>query len=112
LITRKLPRWLPKVLKRIQELAAADKLRLTYKAAREALVLGFAFEDVRDVLESLSADDSAGRLTSGLTGEWLYVFKPDVGGQIIYVKVVLREDCLVVSFHEDEDEDEDHEEDE
>ena len=26
----------------------------------------------------------------------------DVGGQIIYVKLLLREDCVVVSFHEDE----------
>ena len=110
MITRKLPRWLPKALKRIQELAAADKLRLTYKAMREALVLGLGPEDVRDVIESLSADDSAGRLASRMTGEWMYVFKPDVAGQIIYVKVVLREDCLVVSFHEDEGTD--HEEDE
>lgn len=30
------------------------------------------------------------------------VFKPDIGGQIIYVKLLLREDCVVVSFHEDE----------
>jgi hypothetical protein len=27
---------------------------------------------------------------------------PVVGGQTLYVKVVLREDCIVVSFHEDE----------
>jgi len=47
---------------------------------------------------------------SRITGEWMYVFKPDVGGQIIYVKVMLREACLVVSFHEDEGAD--HEEDE
>ena len=40
----------------------------------------------------------------------MYVFKPGVGGQIIYVKVVLREHCLVVSFHEDEGTE--HEEDE
>ena len=91
-------------------LAAADKLRLTSKALRETLVLGLGPEDVRDVLVCLSAEDSAGRLTSRTTGEWMYVFKPDVGGQIIYVKVVLREDCLVVSFHEDEGTD--HEEDE
>ena len=32
----------------------------------------------------------------------MYVFKPDVGGLVLYLKVVLREDCVVVSFHEDE----------
>jgi hypothetical protein len=64
--------------------------------------LGLTAEDVRDVLEGLTADDLAGRLASSATGEWMYVFKPDVGGLVIYVKVLLRESCLVVSFHEDE----------
>jgi len=64
--------------------------------------LGLSPEDVRDVIAGLGADDSAGRLASETTGEWMYVFKPDVGGQIIYVKLVLRGDCVVVSFHEDE----------
>ena len=64
--------------------------------------MGLSPEDVRDVIAGLGADDSAGRLASETTGEWMYVFKPDVGGQIIYVKLVLRGDCVVVSFHEDE----------
>jgi hypothetical protein len=97
-----MPRWLPEVLKRIHELAAAGELRLTHKAQREALTLGLAPEDVRDVVGGLSAADSVGRRASETTGEWMYVFKPDVGGQVIYVKVVLREDCVVVSFHEDQ----------
>ena len=97
-----MPRWLPEALQRIHEFAAASKLRLTYKAEREALRLGLSPGDVRDVTAGLSAEDSAGRLVSETTGEWMYVFKPDVGGQIIYVKLVLREDCVVVSFHEDE----------
>ncbi len=63
-----------------------------------------------DVIGGLCAEDLAGRLTSRITGEWMYVFKPEVGGQIVYVKLVVREDCLVVSFHEDEGTD--HEEDE
>lgn len=105
-----MPRWLPKILKRILELAAEDRLRLTHKALREASVLGLVYEDIREVLGALTPEDSAGRLASRSTGEWLYVFKPAVGGQIIYVKVGLRQDCLVVSFHEDEGADhEDHE---
>ncbi len=42
-------------------------------------------------------------LVSDATGEWMYVFKPDVGGIAIYVKLIPRDGCLVVSFHEDED---------
>jgi hypothetical protein len=64
--------------------------------------LGLSPEDVREVIIGLRARDSAGRLASETTGEWLCVFKPDVGGQIIYLKLVVREDCVVVSFHEDE----------
>jgi len=31
----------------------------------------------------------------------MYLFKPLVVGEILYVKFVLREDCVVVSFHAD-----------
>ena len=94
-------RWLLRILKRIHESAAAGRLRLTYKAEAEALLLGFSPDDVREILAGLDAEDCAGRRASATTGEWMYVFKPDFGGQIIYVKVLLREDCVVVSFHED-----------
>jgi hypothetical protein len=46
--------------------------------------------------------DFAGRLVSEGTGEWMYVFKPLVAGTPVYLKLVLREGCLIVSFHEDE----------
>ena len=95
-------RWLPKVLKRIHDLAAASKVRLTYKAEREALTLGFAPEDVRDVVTGLSAEDSAGRLASQASGEWMYVWKAPLLDADLYVKLILRNDCVVVSFHEDE----------
>jgi len=95
-------RWLPKVLKRLHEYAAAGQIRLTFKAAQETLLLGLSPEDVRDVIEGLDAHSFADRLASKATGEWMYVFKPDVGDQIIYLKLILRESCVVVSFHEDE----------
>jgi len=43
----------------------------------------------------------AGRLVSRETDEWLYVFKPRIAGIVLYVKVVLRADCVVISFHEE-----------
>ena len=51
----------------------------------------------------LTAADSVGRQRSNSTGEWLYVFKPEVAGSVLYVKVVLRANCVVISFHEDEE---------
>ncbi len=96
-----MPRWLSKVLERIHARAAAREVRLTYKAEREALMLGLSPEDVRDVIADLGVRDFTGRLASETTGEWMYVFKPQVGGQINYVKLVLRESCVVVSFHDE-----------
>ena len=106
-------RWLTKVLRRVQEHALRRRLRLTAKAAREVAALGLDPEDVRDVLMRLDAADSVGRKVSDVTGEWMYVFKPLAEGDLIYIKLILRSESVVVSFHEDEkDENELQEEDE
>lgn len=95
--------WLRKALKRIRELAAEGRFGLTYKALSEAESLGLAPEDVQDVLTRLGASDSEGRVISTTTGEWMYLFRPQVGAQVFYVKLILRDGCVVVSFHHDED---------
>jgi len=97
-------RWLPKVLTRVRELAAARQVVFTLKARRElaSLDIGLDEEDACDVLARLAVEDSAGRLESAWTGEWMYLFKPQLAGVVLYLKLILRNDCLVVSFHEDE----------
>lgn len=99
-----MPHWLPKVLTRIRILADARKLRFTLKARREMASLDLAIdeEDACDILVSLTADDSAGRLESAVTGEWMYLFRPRLAGIVLYVKLIVRGDCVVISFHEDE----------
>jgi hypothetical protein len=99
-----MPHWLPKVLRRIRELAAARQVLFTLKARRElaALEFGLDEEDACDLLAESKAEDSAGRVASAATGEWMYVFRPALGGVVLYVKLILRNDCIVVSFHEDE----------
>ncbi len=99
-----MPRWLPKVLTRVRELAAARKVLFTLKARRElaSLDIGLDEEDACDILVSLKAEYSDGRLESATTGEWMYLFKPQLAGTVLYVKLVLRNDCVVISFHEDE----------
>jgi hypothetical protein len=100
-----MPRWLTRAVTQIRRLAAARKVRFTLKARRElaALELGMDEEDACDVLANLRAAHSAGRLVSATTGEWMYLFKPSVAGTICYVKVVVRNHCIVISFHGDED---------
>lgn len=96
------PSWLTKALRRIRDLAIARKVLFTLKALRELAELDLDEEDACDVLASLTAPDSAGRRRSAKTGEWMYVFKPEVAGTVLYVKLIVRNDCVVISFHEDE----------
>ena len=108
-----MPRWLPRILLRIRELAMARNVLFTLKARRElaALALWLDEEDACDLLVNLTADDLAARFASAVTGEWMYVFKPVVDGVLLYVKLIVRSDCIVVSFHEDEGPDHDQEDD-
>ena len=98
-----MPRWLQNVLARVRELASAGKVRFTHKALRElvGLDLGLDQDDCCDVLKKLTATASAGRIRSAISGEWMYVFKPTVTGTRLYVKLILRGDCIIISFHEE-----------
>ena len=98
-----MPGWLSRVLGRIHRLAADGKVELTEKAFEElrALPLGISIEDAHHILENLTAGECAGRLVSREAEEWLYVFKPRIAEIVLYVKVVLRADCVVISFHEE-----------
>jgi len=100
-----MPRWLSGVLTRIRACAAARNVLFTLKARRElaGLELGLDEEDACELLAGLTAEDSAGRVASAATGEWMYLFKPRVAETILYVKLIMRTNCVVVSFHEDED---------
>ena len=98
-------------MRRIQELAGQGRVRFTLKALHELAGLGAGLDvqDACDVLAALTGDDFVSRLESERTGEWMYAFKPVVAGTIVYLKLVVRSDCLVVSFHEDESEDDEDE---
>ena len=98
-----MPRWVQLVLARVHLLARAGQVRFTHKALRElaALDLGLDQDDCCDVLKELTATDSAGRTRSAITGEWMYVFKTTVTGTQLYLKLILRADCIIISFHEE-----------
>jgi len=99
-----MPHWLPRVLTRIRALAAAQQVLFTLKARRELAALGFGLDEVDacDVLANLTTEDATGRLESAATGEWMYLFKPVLAGTVLYVMLIIRNDCIVVSFHADE----------
>ena len=93
--------WLPRVLSQVGSLATDRRVWFTLKARRELAGLGLDEEDACDLLVALTAQDSVGRLKSSVTGDWMYVFKPTHGDQVLYLKLILRSDCVVISFHED-----------
>jgi hypothetical protein len=99
-------RWLQDVFARIRDLASNHEVLFTHKALRElaALDLGLDEDDRCCILAGLTATDSAGRIRSVITGEWMYVFKPTVTRTRIYLKLILRRNCIIISFHEEGDE--------
>jgi len=107
------PKWLFLVLADLQLHAARGRVRFTDKARRELKALGLGLDEIDGaaIVGDLTAQDFFRRLVSDVSGEWMYEFKPEVCGLLLYIKVVLREHCAVVSFHEDEEEhDEDSDE--
>jgi hypothetical protein len=66
--------------------------------------LGLDEEDACEILAKLTAGDSAGRLRSARTNEWMYLFEPSLSGLELYIKLILRGNCVLISFHEDEGE--------
>lgn len=97
--------WTPRILRRIRKLAVAGNVRFTHKALYELAVLevGIDQDDVLLLLQHLEPSDCSGRLRSSITNEWLYVFKPKVAATVLYLKVAIRQNCIVVSVHEDEE---------
>ena len=79
---------------------------MTGKALAEAEALGCVREDVVSVLAELQVADYHDQIRSHHSGEPMYIFKPWLVEVVVYLKVVLRGDCVVVSFHEDQDADE------
>jgi len=98
------PRWAARVLAEIRRLVALGRVRFTLKATQElaALELGLDEQDALQILSELRVADLRGRVESERTPEWLYVCKPEVGGINLYVKLIVRSECVVISFHEDQ----------
>ena len=93
---------------RVRALARVGRVRFTNKALLELEATGLSIDDgdAHDVLASLTPNDAAERIRSSVSGESLYVFRPMVAGVPLYIKLALRQTCVVISFHPEEDQDE------
>jgi hypothetical protein len=76
-------------------------VQFTTKARRELAELPLDKVDACEVIAGLTFQHLLGRLTSDHSGEWMYAFRVEIAGLQVYVKVLVRDVCVVVSFHEE-----------
>lgn len=103
-----MPRWLGEVLKAVHRNARQGSVRVTYKALQEmaALEPSIAPEEARQLIEGLDRASFRHRLRSIRSGEWLYVFRATWCAEPVYIKLLLRTDCTIISFHPEASDDE------
>ena len=92
-----------RLLARIRQFVADGRIRFTNKALDELDDLELNESDCLDVISKLEASDYSKRVGSRSSDEWMHVFAPTILWTRLYVKLILRTDCVVISFH-DEDE--------
>ena len=103
MVSHRRPRSVRTIIAQVHECVARGAVRITLKAQDEMNLLEplADFEDVLDVLDGLTPNDWERKLVSFESGEAMHVFKPSTVFGVLYVKIVIRAGCIVVSFHED-----------
>ena len=96
-------RSIPRLLSRVRKLAEQGRVNFTRKAYRELATFDqpIVESDAIDIIIAFTEHDFVQRIKSHITGEHMYVFKTRIGNLWIYVKLLLRDECIIVSFHED-----------
>lgn len=85
----------------IQSLARQGVIRVVGVALRDALSLGFDREDIIDVILSLSNKDFYKSMTSYQDQTcWHDVYRPMTEAGQLYIKLILQENVIIVSFKE------------
>ena len=99
-----MPRWAASALAAIRDRVARGQVRFTLKSLTELARLGGGLDeaDICEILAELAPGDVHARLRSTSTHEWMYVFKPHVGAMILYIKIIVRASCIVISCHDDQ----------
>jgi len=85
----------------IKSLVAEGKVRATYSALAGAAVLGFDFQEMIDVVAALTISDFHKSMTTHADHRiWQDVYRPNTPLGVIYLKLTVIEDVLIVSFKE------------
>lgn len=85
----------------VKALAASGRLRATFSALQGAQALGLEFDAVRDVVLALEPGDFRKSMTTHADHRlWQDVYAPRLGVVRVYLKLMVVDDLLVVSFKE------------
>jgi hypothetical protein len=88
-------------LSRIKELAESGSVRVVATAMRDALHIGFDRQDIIDVIVALDRTDFYKSMTAYHDHTcWHDVYRPITDAGELYVKLILQDNVLVVSFKE------------
>ncbi len=97
--------------RRLGRYLKSGRVRFTDKALVEIATLRIQPADALEVLSGLGPDDFDTLIRSTVTGEALHVFRWEVQGLALYIKLALRGVLVVISFHEERDDEEGQSED-
>jgi motility quorum-sensing regulator / GCU-specific mRNA interferase toxin len=85
----------------IRELIAAGRVRATGSALSGGASLGFDFAGVLEVVGTLTSDDFYKSMTTYADHRvWQDVYRPCTEAGDVYLKLMMIEDVLIISFKE------------
>ena len=85
----------------VKSLIAAGKVRSTLTALSGAAQMGFGFDDIVKVIEALTLADFYKSMTAYSDHRvWHDVYRPVTEAGMIYLKLTVIDDVLIVSFKE------------
>lgn len=88
-------------LSQIKNLVEAGKVRSTMSALSGAAALGFDFDGIVEIVMSLTAKDFYKSMTTYSNHRiWQDVYRPHTPEGKVYLKLIVIEDVLIVSFKE------------
>ena len=85
----------------VQDLAKEGKVRATMSAVAGAYALGFDFDEIVSVVMALTSKDFYKSMTTHADHKvWQDVYRPVTKAGEIYLKLMVVDDVLIVSFKE------------
>ncbi|MDL2290996.1 type II toxin-antitoxin system MqsR family toxin [Desulfovibrio sp. OttesenSCG-928-F20] len=88
-------------LKAIKRLTVAGSITVVRAALNDALILGLAFSDIVNTIISLKRKDFYKSMTAYQDHTcWHDVYRPETEAGKLYIKLILQDNVIVVSFKE------------